>query len=66
MVKIHTPDRVDSAEACCYTLRNFRANDDEQEEYAHSSPPSEPAAWCEAGASAGAEWAWELRSETQD
>jgi len=39
-------------------------NDDEQEEYAHSPPPREPAVWCEAGASAGAEWSWELRSET--
>ena len=39
-------------------------NDNEQEEYAHSSPPREPAAWCEAGASAGAEWPWELRSES--
>ena len=38
-------------------------NDDEQEEYAHSSPPREPAAWCEAGASAGAEWPWESQSE---
>jgi hypothetical protein len=41
-------------------------NDNEQEEYAHSSPLREPAVWCEAGASAGAEWPWELRSESQD
>jgi hypothetical protein len=38
-------------------------NDNEQEEYAHSSLLREPAVWCEAGASAGAEWPWELRSE---
>jgi hypothetical protein len=41
-------------------------NDNEQEEYAHSSLLREPAVWCEAGASAGAEWPWELRSESQD
>src|SRR5436190_17103375 len=45
---------------CAITERN----DDEQEEYAHSSPHREPAVWCEAGASAGAEWPWELRSES--
>jgi hypothetical protein len=28
------------------------------------SPLREPALWCEAGAEAYAEWAWELRSET--
>jgi hypothetical protein len=39
-------------------------NDNEQEEYAHVWLPREPAVWCEAGASAGAEWPWELRSET--
>jgi hypothetical protein len=39
------------------------ANDDEQEEYAVSTPPREPAARCEAGASVDAEWAWELRNE---
>ena len=38
-------------------------NDNEQEEYAHSLLLREPAVWCEAGASAHAEWPWELRSE---
>jgi hypothetical protein len=38
-------------------------NDDEQEEYAVSTPPREPADWCEAGASAVAEWTWELQSQ---
>jgi len=38
--------------------------DDEQEEYTHSSLHREPAVWCEAGASTGVEWPWELRSES--
>jgi len=41
-------------------------NDNEQEEYAHLSLLREPAVWCEAGASAGAEWFWELRSEPRE
>jgi len=44
--------------------RQSIANDDEQEEYAVESLLREPAVWCEAGACADAEWAWELRSET--
>ena len=47
---------------CSITERN----DNEQEEYAHLLLLREPAVWCEAGASAGAEWPWELRSESQD
>ena len=58
LIDIHRP--------CCYTLAQSNNNDDEQEEYAVSTPPREPADWCEAGASVAAEWAWELQSESQD
>jgi hypothetical protein len=56
LIDIHLP--------CCYTFAQSKSdNDDEQEEYAVSTPPREPANRCEAGASVAAEWAWELQSQ---